>query len=350
MTPTALAASDEGAADIFGALAERDVLLHHPYESFAKSVQAFIAPAAGDPKVLAIKQTLYRRRATARSSMRCRRRGGGKQVVVRRDQGARRRTGQHHGPRAGARRHPRQLRRRGPQDARQDCSSSPGARAPSLRPHRHRQLQPEDSADLQDLGLLTADPSWRGRDHLFNLLTGYSRRPTTSACSWRRSNAARHPRPDRARARCPRQKGRAIKLKINALDDEGVIEALYEASQAGVAIDLIVRGSAAPARRARPVGDDSRAQHGRPLPRAQPRLLVPQRRRPEVSSAAPTDGAEPRPPRRRPWSASTTSGSRPGWRRSWISASHDRAGAWALSEDARWTRKASSGERRRSTH
>ena len=51
---------DNESADIFAVLRERDVLLHHPYDSFSDSVEAFVAQAADDPDVLGIKQTLYR--------------------------------------------------------------------------------------------------------------------------------------------------------------------------------------------------------------------------------------------------------------------------------------------------
>ena len=124
----------------------RDMLVHHPFDSFSATVERFLEEAAHDDQVLAIKLTLYRTSGdtaiVARSSSAAQR---GKQVAVhRRAQGALRRGEQHRlGAAARGRRRARRVRLGQPQDARQDGARRPprARRHPALRPFRQRQLQ-----------------------------------------------------------------------------------------------------------------------------------------------------------------------------------------------------------------
>lgn len=243
-------ADRETPKSIFATLREGDVLLHHPYESFSTSVQRFIEQAAADPNVLAIKQTLYRTsgdspivRALIQAAE------AGKQVVAMVEIKARfdeqanirwARTLEQSGVHVvygyvGLKTHCKTclvVRREG-STIRRYCHIGTG------------NYNGKTARLYEDVGLLTASPDI-GADltDLFNSLTGYSRK-----VSYRNLLVAPHSirtgiieRVDREIAAHREHGGGRIRMKMNALVDEQVIDALYRASRAGVRVEVVVRG------------------------------------------------------------------------------------------------------------
>jgi polyphosphate kinase len=235
----------EAPPDLFGVLRAGDVLVHHPYDSFTSSVEAFVEQAARDPAVLAIKQTMYRTSAQESPIIRALIRAAelGKQVVALVELKARfdeeanityaselEQAGVHvvHGV-VGLKTHAK-------------ISLVVRREASGVRRYAHvgtGNYNPVTAKLYEDIGLLTADPEI-GADltDLFNLLTGYSRQR-----DYRKLLVAPHYlRPQMIELiREQARPGGRIVLKMNALVDPDMIDALYEASQAGAEIDLIVR-------------------------------------------------------------------------------------------------------------
>lgn len=238
------------AQDIFAAIRERDVLLHHPYDSFSTSVQAFLAQAAADPKVLAIKQTLYRTSSNSPIiDALIDAAHAGKQVLAlveikaRFDEDANiawarklERAGVHvvYGI-VGLKTHCKLI-----EVVRQE--------ADGLRRYCHvgtGNYNPKTARLYTDLGLLTCDPVV-GQDltRLFNQLSGYA--PKSSfhrllvAPRTVRTGLIQRIRREEDAARAGKEAW--IKIKVNSIVDEKTIDALYRASQAGVKIDIVERG------------------------------------------------------------------------------------------------------------
>ncbi|MEV5570737.1 RNA degradosome polyphosphate kinase [Spirillospora sp. NPDC052269] len=247
--PSKEAVAQDGS--IFGAIRERDILLHHPYDSFTTTVQRLIEDAATDPRVLAIKQTLYRTSGDSPIvDALIDAAEAGKQVVVVVELKAR------FDERANIA-WARKLEQAGCHvvygfvGLKTHCKIALVVRQDAdgvLRRYCHigtGNYHSKTARLYEDFGLLTSDPAV-GEDvsALFNHLTGYSRndgyrRLLVAPTSLRPGLVERIERETEAR-----RAGRParIRIKCNSLVDEVVIDALYEASRAGVPVDVWVRG------------------------------------------------------------------------------------------------------------
>jgi polyphosphate kinase len=235
---------------VFSTLRDGDILVHHPYHSFSTSVQRFIEQAASDPNVLAIKQTLYRTSGDSPIvDALIDAAEAGKQVVVLVEVKARFDEVANIG-------WARKLERAGCHvvyglmGLKTHCKTALVVRQEGNQIRRYCHIgtgnyHPKTARIYEDFGMLTADPEV-GADltDLFNVLTGYSRQT-----AFRRLLVAPHgirsgliERVEREIA-CARTGGHGlIQLKVNSLVDEQIIDSLYRASQAGVRVDLIIRG------------------------------------------------------------------------------------------------------------
>ncbi len=241
------------APDVFEALKTRDILLHHPYDSFSTSVQRFLEQASTDPKVLAIKQTLYRTSGDSPivSSL-IEAAHNGKQVLAiveikaRFDEEANiswakklEEAGVHvvYGV-VGLKTH---------------AKLSLVIRQENDRIKRYGHLgtgnyHPKTARGYEDLGLLTMNPQiTNDMAYLFNLLSGYS-----TNNEYDKLLVAPHSVRDGIIKRIKREidnnksgKPSGIRFKCNSIIDEQTIDALYEASSYGIKVDLVIRGMCA---------------------------------------------------------------------------------------------------------
>ncbi len=237
-------------ADMFKAIRKSDVLVHHPYESFTTSVQAFLEQAARDPHVLAIKQTLYRTsgdspvvQALIDAAE------AGKQVLALVEVKAR-------FDEANNIVWARKLEKAGVHvvyglvGLKTHCKLALVIREEDgkLQHYSHvgtGNYNPKTSRIYEDFGLFTADAQV-GKDltRLFNELSGYAiekkfKRLLVAPLHLRKGLVRQI---DNERANAVAGKPAHIRIKVNSMVDEEIIDALYRASVAGVKVDVWVRG------------------------------------------------------------------------------------------------------------
>lgn len=241
------------APDVLGAMRSSDILLHHPYDSFSTSVQAFVEQAAADPDVLAIKQTLYRTSGNSPIiSALIDAAQAGKQVLAVVEIKARfdeennitwarklERAGVHvvYGM-VGLKTHAKLclvVRHEG-DGIRRYCHVGTG------------NYNPKTARLYEDLGLLTTDPDV-GEDlgRLFNQLSGMAPRAKFKRLlvAPRSVRSGLIEQIDRCIEAARAGKASSVSLKVNSIVDEQIIDACYRASQAGVKVNVLVRGISA---------------------------------------------------------------------------------------------------------
>jgi polyphosphate kinase len=248
ITQPRLTSSDpEEPVDFFSVIRDRDVLVHHPYESFSTSVEEFIRQASYDPAVLAIKLTLYRTSSDTsiiESLVRAAERG--KQVAALVELKARFDEKKNIG-------WAKELEKAGVHviyglmglKIHTKTTLVVREEHDGIRRYSHigtGNYNPKTARLYEDIGLLTADPAV-GSDltQLFNLLTGFARDPEFSKLLIAPSTVRPGIAELIANEAALGSNGHII-LKMNSLVDAALIDSLYAASQAGTRVDLIVRG------------------------------------------------------------------------------------------------------------
>lgn len=231
---------------------ERDLLLHHPYDSYSTVVQ-FIEHAAHDPDVLSIKQTLYRTSDDSPIVRALMEAAAKKEVTVVVELKAR-------FDEASNIRWARNLQEAGVQvyhglvGLKTHCKLALLVRRDSdgrVRRYAHLgtgNYNPSTARLYTDLSLLTCDKQiTKGVHYIFNFLTAYSEQPNYGPLSVAPLNLGKNcvRLIDREAAHAKAGRPSLIVVKVNSLLDKGIIEALYRASRAGVHIELIVRGACA---------------------------------------------------------------------------------------------------------